>query len=298
MESFLRAQSPIDLHMHSNRSDGTDSPAGVVREAHAHGVRTMALTDHDMFDGWAEAEAECLALGMTFIPGAELSTTGGPGVGGMHLLAYLFDPLEPQLASAMLQVTGGSESRIREIVERLQEDYDIEFDDVLAEANGAPPQRPHVAGVLVKNGYVPSVDHAFAEILSSSSRYYIPKTDRGNVLDVIRLVRGAGGVPIIAHPVGRSGGVMPLKNLEILLEAGLAGFELDHRENFQNPEGLARLHEYARDYNLIVTGSSDYHGDNKENRPGENTTQPEMLARIIEQATGNEPRYPEESGAA
>jgi hypothetical protein len=92
---------------------------------------------------------------------------------------------------------------------------------------------------------------------------------------------------------------MPLKNLEILLEAGLAGFELDHRENFQNPEGLARLHEYARDYDLIVTGSSDYHGERKENRPGENTTQPEMLARIIEQATGNEPRYPAEaSGTA
>jgi hypothetical protein len=137
MESFLRAQSPIDLHMHSNRSDGTDSPSGVVREAHAHGVRTMALTDHDMFDGWAEAEAECLALGMTFIPGAELSTTGGPGIGGMHLLAYLFDPLEPQLASALLQVTGGSESRIRQIVERLQEDYDIDFDDV-APPEGAP----------------------------------------------------------------------------------------------------------------------------------------------------------------
>jgi sugar phosphate isomerase/epimerase len=91
---------------------------------------------------------------------------------------------------------------------------------------------------------------------------------------------------------------MPLKNLEILLEAGLAGFELDHRENFQNPDGLARLHEYARDYDLIITGSSDYHGDNKENRPGENTTQPEMLARIIEQATGNEPRYPDALGDA
>ena len=277
--------------MHSNRSDGTDTPAGVVREAHAHGVRTMALTDHDMVDGWAEAEAECQSLGITFIPGAELSTTGGPGVGGMHLLAYLFDPLEPQLAHAMRLVTDGSGERIREVVARLQADYDIEFDDVLAEAKGAPLQRPHVAGVLVKNGYVNSVDDAFADILSSSSKYHVPKPAKGNILDVIGLVRAAGGVPIIAHPVGRTGGVMPQKNLEILLEAGLAGFELDHRENHQNPAGLARLHEYARDYDLIVTGSSDYHGERKENRPGENTTQPEMLARIIEQATGNEPTY-------
>ena len=291
MESFFRAQSPIDLHMHSNRSDGTDSPAAVVREAHAHGVRTMALTDHDMVDGWAEAKAECLALGMTFIPGAELSTTGGPGVGGMHLLAYLFDPLEPQLAHAMRLVTDGSEGRIRRVVELLQADYDIDFADVLAEAKGAPLQRPHVARVLVKNGYVADTDEAFDSILSSSSKYHVPKPAKGNILDVIGLVRAAGGVPIIAHPVGRTDGVMPQKNLEMLLAAGLAGFELDHRENLQNPAGLARLHEYARDYDLIVTGSSDYHGENKENRPGENTTQPEMLARIIEQATGNEPTY-------
>jgi predicted metal-dependent phosphoesterase TrpH len=209
----------------------------------------------------------------------------------MHLLAYLFDPLEPRLAHAMRLVTDGSVERIREVVARLQADYDIEFDDVLAEAKGAPLQRPHVAGVLVKNGYVNSVDDAFADILSSSSSYYVPKPAKGNILDVIGLVRDAGGVPIIAHPVGRTGGVMPHKNLEILLEAGLAGFELDHRENHQNPAGLARLHEYARDYDLIVTGSRDYHGERKENRPGENTTQPEMLARIIEEATGNEPSY-------
>jgi predicted metal-dependent phosphoesterase TrpH len=251
----------------------------------------MALTDHDLMDGWTEAEAECQELGMTFIPGAELSTTGGDGVGGMHLLAYLFDPLEPQLATAMREVTNGSEERIRRVVELLQADYDIDFDDVLAEANGAPLQRPHVAGVLQKNGYVADTDEAFATVLSSSSKYYVPKPAKGNILTVIQLVRGAGGVPIIAHPVGRTNGVMPQKNLELLLEAGLAGFELDHRENHQNPAGLARLHEYARDYDLIVTGSSDYHGENKENRPGENTTHPEMLARIIEQATGNEPTY-------
>ena len=297
MESFFRAQSPIDLHMHSNRSDGTDSPAGVVREAHAHGVRTMALTDHDMVGGWAEAEAECLALGMTFIPGAELSTTGGQGVGGMHLLAYLFDPLEPQLAHAMRLVTDGSEERIRQVVARLKADYNIDFDDVLAEANGAPLQRPHVARVLAKNGHVKNVDDAFAHILSSSSKYHVPKPAKGKILEVIGLVRAAGGVPIIAHPVGRSDGVMPQKHLEMLLEAGLAGFELDHRENLHNPAGLARLHEYARDYDLIVTGSSDYHGDNKENRPGENTTQPEMLARIVEQATGNEPTYAPDDAA-
>jgi len=277
--------------MHSNRSDGTDSPAAVVREAHKDGVRTMALTDHDLVDGWTEAEAECQKLGMTFIPGAELSTTGGPGVGGMHLLAYLFDPLEPQLATAMREVTNGSEERIRRVVELLQADYDIDFEDVLAEANGAPLQRPHVAGVLEKSGYVADTDEAFATVLSSSSKYYVPKPAKGNIVSVIQLVRGAGGVPIIAHPVGRTDGVMPQRNLEMLLEAGLAGFELDHRENDQNPAGLARLQEYAQDYDLIVTGSSDYHGQRKENRPGENTTHPEMLARIIEQATGNEPTY-------
>ena len=292
MESFLRAQSPIDLHLHSALSDGTDSPTGVVREAHSHGVRTMALTDHDTTGGWAEAEAACRELAMTFVPGAEISVSGGPGVGGMHLLAYLFDPVEPNLAATMLDLRDGRPDRIKTIVMNLQADFEISLDDVMAEADGAPPQRPHIASVLVANGYALSVDDAFANILNPGGKYYIPTTRKPSILAAIRLINAAGGVAIIAHPTGRSGGVMPLKNLELLLDAGLAGFELDHRENAANPAGLERLREYARDYDLIVTGSSDYHGSRKKNRPGENTTAPHMLERIIERATGREPTYP------
>ena len=292
METFLRAQSPIDLHLHSALSDGTDSPTGVVREAHSHGVRTMALTDHDTTDGWAEARAACLELNMTFVPGAEISVSGGPGVGGMHLLAYLFDPLEPTLAASMADLRGGRPDRIKEMVMNLQEDFEISLEAVMTEANGAPPQRPHIAAVLVANGYATSTDEVFANILNPGGKYYIPTKRKQDILAAIRLINAAGGVAIIAHPTGRSGGVMPVKNLELLLDAGLAGFELDHRENAANPAGLERLREYARDYDLIVTGSSDYHGSRKKNRPGENTTAPHMLERIIERATGCEPTYP------
>jgi predicted metal-dependent phosphoesterase TrpH len=287
MSGFFRAQSPVDLHLHSTVSDGTDSPTEVVRAAHAAGVRTMSLTDHDKTDGWHDAIAECAVLGMTFIPGTELSVST-PNAGGMHLLAYMFDPLDPALSAAMRGVTDGKENRVREIVGRLSPTFDITFDEVLDVAAGAPPQRPHIATVLVKHGYATDVTDAIQRILSSSSPYYVPTPKKPDVLQAIELVRHAGGVPILAHPCARTQNTMPKHHLQTMLEAGLGGLELDHQENRgNNPEALATLWEYHREFDFIVTGSSDYHGANKVNQPGDDTTSEEMLQRLIESARGS-----------
>jgi len=287
MNGLSRAQAPIDLHLHSDLSDGTDSPTEVVRAAHAAGVRTMSLTDHDTSEGWEEAAAECGRLGMTFIPGTEISVSV-PGVGGMHLLAYLFDPDSPTLVAAFKRVQDGREERVGKIVDLLKPDYKITLEEVLEQAGGAPPQRPHIANVLVKNGGATSIDQVFAEILFPGSPYYIPTSNKMDLLESISLVREAGGVTILAHPAARSGGNMPKAHLMTMLEAGLGGLELDHQENRRNnPTGLNRLWEYHRELDFIVTGSSDYHGQNKVNRPGDDTTSPEMLERLIASARGS-----------
>ena len=298
MSGLLRAQPPIDLHLHSSASDGTDEPNEVVRAAHAAGVRTMALTDHDTSEGWEEAIAECALLGMTFIPGAELSVST-PGGGGMHLLAYMFDPLSPPLVAAMERVRGGREGRAFDMVKLLQRDFDIEFDEVLEIANGAPPQRPHIAQALINRGHAVDTNDVFTRILFPGSDYYIPTAKKMDIIEAIDLVRGAGGVPILAHPCARTEHTMPKRNLQFMLDAGLGGLELDHQENKRNnPHALATLWEYQRELDFIVTGASDYHGDRKVNRPGDDTTSEEMLQRLIESARGTsgsagaEPVYP------
>lgn len=288
----MQAQSPIDLHLHSNHSDGSGTPTEVVQAAFDAGVRTMSLSDHDSSFGWDEAAAACQTLGMTFIPGMELSARGHKGV---HLLSYLFDPNDPALSSAMRDVVERRSVRIRTMAEAIAKDYNISWERVSEVAGNGTPGRPHIAQVLVEAGYFEHISDTFSTVLSPRADYYIP-TPSMDVREAIRLVRGAGGVPIIAHPLGRNAfGPMPREDLLILLDCGLAGFELDHRENFDVPEKapwLEVMRGYCEEFDLIVTGSSDYHGDRKHNLPGEHTTSPEMLARIIEQATGSDPVYP------
>lgn len=289
MEAFFRAHQPIDLHLHSNVSDGTDTPTEVVRAAHAEGVRTMALTDHDTTAGWDEAIAECATAGMTFIGGMEITARGARG-GGVHMLAYLFNPRDEALLAAVNGVLDARIPRLQEMTTRLAATYAITWDDVLRQANGKSIGRPHLASAMEELGYVKDTNDFFENVVTKDSPYYVPSPGL-DVRDVISLVRGAGGVPITAHPVGRHSHVMPREHMVALKEAGLGGFELDHRENKKNPEGLARLREYAEEFDLIVTGSSDYHGARKPNVPGENSTTPEMLMRIIDQSSGFAPIY-------
>ncbi|MGO1848258.1 MULTISPECIES: PHP domain-containing protein [unclassified Microbacterium] len=271
---------PSDLHLHSWCSDGTEPPAEVMAAAHGAGVRTVALTDHDTTAGWAEAGDAARTLGLTLLQGAELSAKhAGRSV---HVLAYLFDPDAADLVALMADVRENRNGRAEQLVANLARDLDVTWDDVVAQRTGdATVGRPHIADALIARGIVSSREEAFASLLSPRGPYYVSHP-APTPIDVVRAVRAAGGVPIIAHPAGR--GMLPVPVLEELLDAGLAGFELDHREN--TPDGRARLARIVAERDLIATGSSDYHGTGKLNRPGENTTSDEMVARIIAQATG------------
>lgn len=275
--------------MHSNHSDGTQSPAEVVRQAHAHGVRTLALTDHDRTTGWDEAAEASAALGMTFIPGMELSAKHEWR--SVHVLGYLFDPLDADLVAETDRIRGDRIGRAERIVRSIGRDYDLDWEDVLAQTTlDATVGRPHIADALIARGIVRDRTEAFDGILHPREGYYEPHY-APDPLTAVRLITGAGGVPIIAHPVtaGRDR-MMPVPFIERLIDAGLGGFEIDHRENTE--AGKRTLRALAASHDLIVTGSSDYHGAGKPNLPGENTTSDEMVQRLIERATGTTPRYP------
>ncbi|SJN30139.1 COG0613, Predicted metal-dependent phosphoesterases (PHP family) [Microbacterium esteraromaticum] len=285
-----RFRGPSDLHLHSNHSDGTDSPAGVMRAAHAHGIRTAALTDHDRTTGWGEAADAAAALDMTFLGGMELSARHEWR--SVHMLGYLFDPQNPQLVAETERIRADRLGRAERIVRSISRDYDLRWEDVLKETTAdATVGRPHIADALVARGIVRDRTEAFAGILHPREGYYEPHY-APDPLTAVRLITQAGGVAIIAHPVtsGRDR-MLPLSFIERLIAEGLAGFEVDHRENTE--DGKRMLREIAAQHDLIMTGSSDYHGTGKPNRPGENTTPDEMVARIVERATGTPPRFAE-----
>lgn len=280
---------PADLHLHSNHSDGTESPAEVVRQAYAHGVRTLALTDHDRSTGWDEAGDTAVALGMTFLPGMELSAKHEWR--SVHVLGYLFDPEDEALRAETDRIRGDRIGRAERIVRNIGRDYDLEWEDVVAQtAHEATVGRPHIADALVARGIVRDRTEAFDGILHPREGYYEPHY-APDPLTAVRLITEAGGVAIIAHPVtsGRDR-MMPVPFIERLIAAGLGGFEIEHRENTE--AGKRLLREIAAKHDLIVTGSSDYHGSGKPNRPGENTTTDEMVARLIARGTGTAPRFP------
>ena len=279
---------PIDLHAHSSVSDGTETPAELVRAAAAAGLGTIALTDHDSTAGWPEASAAAGVEHVTLIPGMEFSTR--VQYASVHLLAYLFDPEDSALLAEMTRVRAARLTRAEQMVARIGADYDLSWDDVLAQTTPeATVGRPHIADALVARGHALNRSAAFAGILHWKAGYYQPHY-APDPLRAIQLVRAAGGVPVIAHPATRGiGDIVAESRLKTLVEAGLFGLELGHREN--KPEPTARLYELAAKFGLFVTGSSDYHGTGKPNRLGENTTAPEVLERIITEGRGSTPIY-------
>jgi predicted metal-dependent phosphoesterase TrpH len=274
----------IDLHAHSNVSDGTQLPAALVAAAAAAGLDVVALTDHDSTAGWAQALDAARELGVGLVPGMEISCKTPEGI-SVHLLSYLHDPAHPGLLEEITKAKDARLTRAERMVERLAEDYPLSWDDVSAHvAPGATVGRPHIADALVAAGIAADRNEAFASILTSHSRYFVSHYAPDPVL-AVQLVRAAGGVPVFAHPVASSRGRVVAPHIfHDMIDAGLLGLEVDHRDN--PPEGREWLRALAREEGLLVTGSSDYHGAGKPNLLGENTTAQEVLERIMSTATG------------
>ncbi|CAL9426796.1 PHP domain-containing protein [Streptomyces sp. enrichment culture] len=273
----------IDLHTHSTASDGTDTPAELVRKAAAAGLDVVALTDHDTTRGHAEALA-ALPQGLTLVTGAELSCRLD-GV-GMHLLAYLFDPEEPALLAERELVRDDRVPRAKGMVAKLNElGVPVTWEQVARIAGNGSVGRPHVASALVELGVVDSVSDAFTpEWLADGGRAYVPKHET-DPFEAVRLVKNAGGVAVFAHPAAaKRGRTVPDSAIAELARAGLDGIEVDHMDH--DPDTRARLRGLAGELGLLVTGSSDYHGSRKTCVLGEFSTDPEVYGEITRRATG------------
>ncbi|MQA15455.1 MAG: PHP domain-containing protein [Pseudonocardiaceae bacterium] len=278
----------IDLHTHSTASDGTDSPAELIAAAAAAGLDVMALTDHDTTSGWAQAVG-ALPAGMRLIRGAEFSCTAPDGRGGnlsLHLLGYLFDPESPAIGAEQTRLREERRRRLRVMAERMAADgYPVDPEVLLADLPAdAPAGRPHLARWLVSAGVVSSVDEAFQRFLATGGRYYAGRADT-DAHTAVRMVRHAGGVPVLAHPFAPGRG--PVASEDVIAELvteGLAGVEADHPDH-TGPD-RERLRGLAAELDVLTTGSSDYHGHNKAVRLGQETTCTEACERIEAMASG------------
>ena len=276
----------IDLHTHSTASDGTDTPAQLVRNAAAAGLDVVALTDHDTVAGHPEAMA-ALPAGLTLVPGAELSCRLD-GV-SLHMLAYLFDPTEPELARERELVRDDRVPRARAIVAKLRElGVSVTWEQVARIAGDGTVGRPHIAAAMVEAGVIETVSDAFTEEwIANDGRAHVGKHEL-DPFDALRLIKGAGGVAVFAHPLAaKRGQVVPESAIAELAEAGLDGVEADHADH--EPATRARLHALADDLGILATGSSDYHGSRKNIRLGELTTDPDVYAQIAARASGTAP---------
>jgi predicted metal-dependent phosphoesterase TrpH len=272
----------IDLHTHSNFSDGTESPTTLLSKAMAHGITTLALTDHDTVAGWDEAIAH-LRSGLQLVLGSEISCQTDDGI-SVHMLGLLFDRQNPELMEMMATTRDNRYTRMSKIIEKLNAaDYAITFEDVMAElSEGATLGRPHLADALVTKGYMKSRDQVFAEVLHNDSPFYVSHYSP-TPLEAIVKIKAAGGVAVMAHPMSslRSRVVAPETFAEYV-EAGLDGIEVFHRDHTEANRNL--LLGIAAELDLVVTGSSDYHGNGKLNLLGENVTAPAEFEKLVERA--------------
>lgn len=272
----------IDLHSHSTQSDGTETPAEVMRSAAEAGLDVVALTDHDTTRGWGEAARAVADTGVTLVPGIEISCAYD-GI-SIHLLGYFIDPLDAPLLAELERARSSRRTRAQRIVEKLAPDTGLTWEQV-QEQFGADTTigRPHIADALVAAGVVASRDEAFAAYLASGSKYHVSHYAPHPSV-ATRLVRAAGGVPVMAHPFAAARGrTVEHDVIEGMADAGLAGLEIYHRDH--TDEAIGQGLQLAERLGLLVTGSSDYHGTGKQNQLGENLTSPEVLEQLVEQAT-------------
>ena len=263
----------IDLHTHSLASDGTDTPGELINKAHARGISVLGLMDHDTIAGWDEA-ISYLRPGMSLVLGSEISCQTLDGT-SVHMLGMLFDRENTALAEVLSTTRDNRLTRMNRIVARLNEaGFEITIEDVLAQlAPGATLGRPHLADALIAKKIVASRDEAFTELLHNNSKYYISHYSP-TPEDAIKLIKQAGGVAVIAHPLASlRGRTVSIDSFKSMVEAGLDGIEISHRDQSEDERQLLR--EIVEQYDIIATGSSDYHGNGKLNQLAEFTTAPE-----------------------
>jgi len=274
----------IDLHTHSNVSDGTLTPAQVVEAASVAALDVVALTDHDATAGWASAASTAERVGIVFVPGVELSCRwyGVEPAIALHLLAYYVDGSDAGLVAEMARVREARERRAERIIALMRADgVDVTWEEVQTYAAGGTVGRPHLARALIQRGLATTVAETFVPSMLGE-RWRLPKEDT-DVFVALSLVLNAGGVPIFAHPrATKRGRVVPDSLIIEMAGHGLAGLEADHEDH--SPEQREEVRALALRLGLVVTGSSDFHGANKTVALGAHLTAPGAFEQIRDRA--------------
>ena len=241
-----------DLHLHTHFSDGTYSPEDLAAHARAQGLDAVALTDHDSVEGCERMETACAKEGLEFIPGAELTAevTGQE----VHILGYWMDLSSERLRGELQHFQGVRQRRVREMVTQLNDNgVSLSESLVLSLAQCEAPGRLHVARALVQQGFARDHDQAFDKFLKRGRPGFVPKA-RMNAQDAVGLIRGAGGVAVLAHPgLYRNDSLIGK-----LKDAGIDGLECWHTRH--SPEASESYSRKAADLDLVATGGSDCHG--------------------------------------
>jgi predicted metal-dependent phosphoesterase TrpH len=243
---------PCDLHLHSTYSDGTMSPEELVSYAHAIGLSAVSITDHDTVNAQAEALDAGKRRGIDVVTGIEFSIEEDGS--SIHILGYCFDHENRALAASLEELADARVTRAEKIVRKLEErGVSIPFEEVLAEAGSGCVGRPHIARVMKRRGHVSSIAEAFARYISDSAPCHVPKKvlPRG---EVVRLISGAGGVVVWAHP---GWNIRRTDLVERLVASGVRGLEVwhpNHTERMQKD-----ILALARARGLVCTGGSDFH---------------------------------------
>ena len=267
-----------DLHMHSTASDGTTAPEQLAQEARMLGLGAIALTDHDTTDGLSRCAAVCADVGIAFVPGIEVSADpaleAAPGqdgadpqrLGTLHILGLFVRHDDPMLAKIHTLMCAARNSRTPAIVAKLKQlGVRIEEADVLAIARQQGTQvigRPHIAQVLIRKGYVKSVQDAFSQYIGQGKPAYV-RRDRLPAAEAIDAIHHAGGLAILAHPIQL--GLRALSELEHFVARlkllGLDGIETRHSDH--QPQQRRQYCGLASQFELLTSGGSDYHGSAK-----------------------------------
>jgi hypothetical protein len=245
---------PADLHIHSNLSDGTESPEEIVKLAKAGGLKTIALTDHDNVDGVGEAVAAGKGLGVEVIPGIEF-TCEIPGA-EVHVLGYFIEAEQPALLEQLTRIQEGRVKRIYKISEKLKKlGIELRPEEIFKFSGKKAPGRPHVARALIAKGVVGSFKEAFDRYLDFRGPAYVSHY-KLSPSEAIKLIISAKGLPVIAHPAvtGRD------DIIEKLMVEGLVGIEAYYPSH--GPQQTEYYVNLARKLGLLATGGSDYHGAN------------------------------------
>lgn len=249
----------VDLHVHSNFSDGTLTPSELVEYAAAKGLRAFALTDHDTVAGLPEALAAA-GKRIEVVSGIEFSTEyQGKDI---HIVGLDFDPADPFFAGQLTRFQDSRSLRNEKMIARMRADgVDISARQ-LREAYGEPVlTRAHFARYLMEQGYVARMEDAFLKFIGEGCKYYVPR-EKVTPVQAVRLIRRAGGIPVLAHPLLYHLTEAQMEELlTALKKAGLIGIEVLYSTHSKMEEQLVRA--LAKRHGLLPSGGSDFHGNNK-----------------------------------